>query len=349
VGEHGVTSQPQPPASEDRQSTDDQHDTLRGKLAELGSETPAERTAKVVVPWLFTIALHAAILLLGFVITWSVVMLGDDRDAPMIVADFDAIAYDPVALLDAAPVIDVETTIAPSPLDIAADPIDDPFDMPLEPLDRMPDVFGGPSPSDFAPPPVQGSASFLGVSTSNAQRVVYVIDASGTMIPYLPIVLKELASSLEQLTDQQSFSIVFFQRNEAIPMPPQRRLVRATTSEKRRALQWCDEIVASGRSNPLPAFEAALRMNPDVIFVLSQNITGSGIYEVDQEEVLQRLDRLNPMDRLTGQRSVQINCIQFLDPDPLDTLRKIAEHHGGPRGYKFLSRAELGLSVRDQP
>jgi hypothetical protein len=36
--------------------------------------------------------------------------------------------------------------------------------------------------------------------------------------------------------------------------------------------------------------------------------------------------------------------VQFLDPDPLDTLRKIAQAHGGERGFRFLDRAELGLS-----
>ncbi len=55
------------------------------------------------------------------------------------------------------------------------------------------------------------------------------------------------------------------------------------------------------------------------------------------------LDRLNPVDQATGVRGVRINCVQFLDPDPLDTLRKIAERHGGAGGYRFLDRAELGL------
>jgi hypothetical protein len=37
--------------------------------------------------------------------------------------------------------------------------------------------------------------------------------------------------------------------------------------------------------------------------------------------------------------------VQFLDPDPLDTLRKIAEVHGGPKGYRFLDRRQLGISA----
>lgn len=338
--------QPQRASASDSDTASDKADSLQAQLAAMGSESPAQRTANRVVPWLFTVALHAAIIALGFVITWSVVMNRDDDEHPVIVADFDAMSFDPVAMLDAAPTTTADELIAPSPLDVDETAVDEPFERVAEPIE-LDDMLQGPQQDVFAPPPVQGSASFLGVSTSNAQRVVFVIDASGTMIPYLPIVVKELAKSLDQLTEQQEFSIVFFQRNDAMLLPPQRRLVPANAQEIVRALDWIDEqIVPAGRSNPLPAFRAALRMKPDVIFVLSQNITGSGIYEVDQEEVLATLDQLNPVDRLTDRRAVQINCIQFLDPDPLDTLRMIAEEHGGPRAYKFLSRAELGLATR---
>ena len=62
--------------------------------------------------------------------------------------------------------------------------------------------------------------------------------------------------------------------------------------------------------------------------------------------LLAMLDQLNPLDPATNRRQCVINCIQFLDPDPLDTLKKIADIHGGPKGYKFLDRSELGLSTR---
>ena len=257
-------------------------------------------------------------------------------------------AFDPVAVLDAAPSIDDVAVHSPAELDVEAANVDDPFDMEAEVLDLLPESLTGASPSDFAPPPVQGAASFLGLSTSNAQRIVYVIDASGGMIPYLRVVLQELMRSLEGLTNQQSFSVVFFQQNEYLMVPPQRRWIPATDAEKRRVIEWIDaNVVPAGRSNPLAAFEVALRMKPDVIFLLSDNITGSGIYEIDQADLLARLDELNPVDRLTNTRPTQINCIQFLDPDPLETLRLIGEAHGGERGYKFLSRGELGLASQE--
>jgi hypothetical protein len=167
------------------------------------------------------------------------------------------------------------------------------------------------------------------------------------MIAYLQIVLQELARSLDALTPEQSFGIVFFQRSEALVVPPARRLVPATPEEKSRVLRWIDQnVIPAGRSNPIAAFEAAMQYRPEVIFLLSDNITGSGIFEIDQNELLAKLDELNPVERLTGRRRTIINCIQFLDPDPLDTLRRIAELHGSPRGYKYLSRRELGLAVR---
>ena len=83
-----------------------------------------------------------------------------------------------------------------------------------------------------------------------------------------------------------------------------------------------------------------------MLFLLSENITGSGEFEIDQADLLKLLDELNPVDRKTGRRVTLIKCVQFLDPDPLDTLLRIAQHHGGPDGYRFLSRAELGLKGR---
>lgn len=317
------------------------------KVVALGSESRRTRTAKTVVPWLMSIALHAGIIFAGTLVTWSVVMMTDNREPRNITADFDAMTFDPVVMLDAAPTMEDVNVTSPANIEMDVAPLDDPFDIEVDSIDLMPESLTGPAPSDFAPPPAQGSASFLGLSTSNARRVVYIIDASGGMIPYLRIVLQELARSLHALTDQQSFSVLFFQRNEYLMVPPNRRWIPATANEKKRVLAWIDDnVIPAGRSNPLAAFEVALRMNPDVIFLLSDNITGSGIYEIDQADLLKRLDELNPVDRLTGQRSTQINCIQFLDPDPLDTLRMIAEAHGGPRGYKFLGRGELGLATR---
>jgi hypothetical protein len=318
------------------------------RLSRLGAESSAERAAKRIVPWIASMALHLGLIFTGFLVTWTVVRLGEEGEIRVVVAEFEQVQHEPVTLLE--PELREET---PTPLELEIQPVDRLLEVlggeaAIAPPRLMPDVLMPPTDVSFTPsPPETGSASFMGISTPNASRVVYVIDASGTMIAYLQIVLRELARSLDGLTPSQSFGVVFFQENRAIQVPPRNRLIPATPDARSDALRWIREgenIIPRGRSNPVAAFEHAMQLKPDVIFLLSDNITGSGIYEIDQGELLARLEKLNPADRLTGNRRTLINCIQFLDPDPQDTLRRIAEAHGGPRGYKFLSRRELGLS-----
>lgn len=309
------------------------------------TETSAQQRAKRIVPWLVSFAVHAGIVFLGFVMTWTVVQMAGDQEGALVTADADIVTFEPVmpdeteVTEDDAEMVD-DLDLMPSDL-----PADELFvDIDPAPEGLAPEMPAAGNPADFSPPPVQGSVSFMGLSTNEAQRIVYIIDASGRMIPYLQFVIEELARSLASLGPQQEFGVVFIQRDEAVIVPP-RRLVPAGASERFRALEWIDRnIVPAGRSNPVAAFEAALQMNPDAVFVLSGNITGAGIYEVDQDDLLARIDQLNPVQRRTGERRTIINCIQFLDPDPLGTLVKIAEAHGGDNGYKFISRRELGLA-----
>lgn len=329
---------PKPPG------TDSRDEAIRQALAALGTESRAERRAKQIVPWIGTVGFHAGIILLGFLVTWSVVLFQSEDEPVQIVADFHAMNYEPVVELN--PDADEFEELNPTQDDLSLlefdDPLPDPFrDQAVEQLAAAPNPVAPPS-LDFTTTTVEGSASFMGVSASNAQRIAYVIDASGSMIAHLQFILHELERSLDALTEEQSFGIVFFQRNEALAVPPGRRLIAARPSEKSRALDWIDDnVIPSGRSNPIPALEQALRMQPDVIFILSVNITGAGHYEVDQRDLLARLDQLNPQNPSSGQRRTQINCIQFIHPDPLDTMKLIAQEHGGENGYKFLSLQEL--------
>ena len=86
-----------------------------------------------------------------------------------------------------------------------------------------------------------------------------------------------------------------------------------------------------------------MALKPEILFLLSADITGAGEYEISERSLLDAVDRLNPRDASTGRRPVRIECVQFLDPDPVGTLERLAREHGGIDGYKYLGRAELGL------
>lgn len=312
---------------------------LAGALASLGAETETERAVKRIAPWVVSVAIHAAVVALGFMVTWTMVQ-SDEKEQPVIVADFDAPTYEPVAALDRD---DLETEALETEW-LQEVPRPEALKMEVDPLQLISQADSRSTPTDFAPPLPRGSATFAGLMSSNARRIVYVIDASGSMIRSMNIVIEELARSLDGLSTEQSFAVIFFRGDEAVMVPPQ-RLVDATPDAKIQALTWINEnIVPGGRTNPVAAIEAALRLESDAIFLLSDNITGSGQFEIDQQDLLELLDQLNPVMTETGRRSTVINCIQFLYPDPLETLKKIAAQHGGPKGYKFLDARELGIA-----
>ena len=311
-----------------------------------GGQSSSEERVRRILPWAGSIALHLFLVIVAMIVTWTVVVKREEPP-PVIVADFESLAYDPIATIESPPV-EAERVETGVPEDLLSRPdVSSSIDDLLDVRPEAPAVEPTLAPPLEAAQPIAAaplSASFVGLSTSNARRIVYVIDASGSMMRALPVVLQELQRSLERLSPAQSFGLVFFQRNEALVAPPQGRLSPANRDVIRDRMEWISEnVIPEGRSNPLAALQAALDMKPDVIFLLSENITGAGEFEIDQSDLLAFLNDANPRERSSGRRRLQINCIQFLDPDPLDTLKRIADEHGGDRGYKFLDRQELGL------
>jgi hypothetical protein len=329
-------------------------DSLSRALAALGAETSTQRSVKRIVPWIISAAVHTGIIMLALAITYTVRHLPAKDESVLIVADFNALNYAPVVGSN-----DARTEVAgPMVKDLATPlPTGEQVTDRLRASEGLPNIDvsaalghsgisdgGVAALSQFAPKAGPISATFAGVTGSNARKIVYAIDASGSMISSFQIVIDELSRSLANLSPQQSFAVIFFQETRAIETPPAGRFVPATAEERSRVLKWINaNVVPAGGTNPLVAIEKALAIKPDVVFLLSQDITGYGQFEVDQQDLLSLLDKLNPRDSETGRRKTQINCIQFLDADPLDTMPAIAREHGGPNGYKFLSRKELGL------
>jgi len=190
--------------------------------------------------------------------------------------------------------------------------------------------------------PIQ--VDFVGLRASNARRIVYVVDASGSLIGSFPQVVEELRRSLMKLDPRQQFGVIFFQRGEAVTVPPGGALQPATPERLAEAVQWIDtKMIPTGRSNPIAALTAAMVLKPEIIFLLSADITGAGDFEISEKTLMEALDHLNPCDAATGNRPVRIQCVQFLDPDPTGTLERLAKIHGGANGYRYLGRKELGL------
>ena len=341
-------SQPAAPDPETDAIRIDKAESLAEALRRAGSRKGGD--ASGFVGWAVSAGLHLLVAVLAFLVTWTVVRWTETPREP-VTANFDSATFEPLASL-----ADLEPTAEPLAEAAALEPaVQESLEQALAeaaagPLDLIAGTGRERAASAAAVGIVAETATFAGLRATNARTIVYVVDASGSMIGSFRTVLDELGRSLAGLVPAQSFAVIFFQGNQAIAVPPANRLVPVSRSAAQQALEWARRnVIPSGRSNPVEAITRALALRPDCIFLLSSNITGAGQFEIDRNDLLATLDRLNPVDSGSGRRRSQIQCIQFLDPDPLDTMRTIAERHGGENGYKFLDRDELGLAAGEPP
>lgn len=115
---------------------------------------------------------------------------------------------------------------------------------------------------------------FFGLATEG-QSFVYVLDCSMSMNhPHdsefktrFRRMKQELVNSVTSLKPDQQFFIVFF-NHEAIPMPTD-RLVSAAPENLHHFLTWMDQVPARGDTDPTVALQLALRLQPDVIYFLT--------------------------------------------------------------------------------
>lgn len=319
--------------------------------ASVGEEV--RRTLAEVAPWAVSILAHLVLVVLALFLVWSTVLHEEEKpwEGEMSITDSPLIS--PV---DSEVIEPTEDTARPRtdpilqerPVDptIRNPGLDQPLAMPVPALPGPPSFTDGPG--DLAGPgnPMLGNVG---------RQTVFVIDASGSLIDTFPLVIHELKRLLHDLdrAEQErqadparrgqkpfAYAVVFF-RDDEVLVQDRRGLRTADPEAVGRSVRWLDGISPGGSTSPLPAIELALTYHPDTIIILSDNITGRGISELDADHLVDRV-----LDA-RGDRRITINTVQFLYPDPQEafggtgTLRRLAEETGGT--YKFVSDRELNL------
>jgi secreted protein with Ig-like and vWFA domain len=122
-------------------------------------------------------------------------------------------------------------------------------------------------------PPEGGKArtSLFGV-VGEGYKFVYALDRSGSMEGEpLRAVKEELIRSLSTLGSVHQFQIIFYNHQPTLlnPTGVSGRLAFATEENKRRVERFLDSIKASGGTDHAEAIKAAVRLRPDVIFLLT--------------------------------------------------------------------------------
>lgn len=153
------------------------------------------------------------------------------------------------------------------------------------------------------------------------QRIVFICDASGSMINMWASVKAELGVEIDKLPPASTFSIIIFLDGETVKEVGGNFLA-ASPENKLKAERFMDGVLTNGSTNPLFAVERAFQARPTVIHLLSD-----GDFP-DNDAVLRRIRRLNS----TGFVTIDTVCFA---PDPvaddanIQVLKEIASENDG--------------------
>lgn len=163
---------------------------------------------------------------------------------------------------------------------------------------------------------------FFGIHPEGT-RFIYVVDCSNSMnAPHEEAKTRfqrlklELLKSIGGLREDMQFYVIFFS-SEAFPMPAT-EMQFASPQNKQLYLHWVAKARAFGGTDPANALKHALKLRPDVIYLLTD-----GDFD---EKFGKRLDKIN-------KHRVAIHTFGFGDKAADKLLRHIAENNRGTYTY----------------
>jgi hypothetical protein len=185
----------------------------------------------------------------------------------------------------------------------------------LRRFNRLPDAHG------------LAQTSFFGIEAAG-RRFVYVLDRSGSMgepgNKPLRAAKDELVKSLDRLGGLHQFVLIFYNQEPSVfAGDAPGRLPFATDIEKAQARNFVEAISAQGGTNHYQALAKAVKLNPDVIFLLTDG---------EQKDDL-TADELADLRRMN--RSVaRIYVVQFASsPYASNALVRLAQENRGQHTY----------------
>ncbi len=159
-------------------------------------------------------------------------------------------------------------------------------------------------------------------SGAYGKRIVYIVDASGSMDFRLirqsrfRRVQTELETSILSLHESQKFAVILF--NDQARTQSRRVLRAATERNKTSAIRWIHGSEAGGDTKPQTAIKRALRMKPDTIYFLTD-----GVFQPVQAAALMK-----------RQKGLTVHTFTLGDSSGEAIMRRIADANRGQ--YRFI-------------
>ena len=314
------------------------------------------KTLVALMPWGISILFHVALIVVAFFLVWQTIIKTDEEQP--------VIPNSKLSESPGAPMVieEVQEESADSPMTV---PVVDPVV-----TDPQPTVTDTPIPTQLVGLTYAGGQSGgpLGNTTGNgdfganvfgnggnAKNIAFIVDASGSMVDVLPFVVNELKRVVNELVPAQNITIIMFSGDGVYEVPGGGGIkgLRACTPKfKEDIREWVTlqnfkfQTGGQGSQHVEAAITRGLSYKPQLVFLLSDNLTGGGqgggLHEIFQDDLMEAIEKAND-----HKPPAKFNTIQFLYEDPLvraglsGTLQLIAEETGG--NYKFIGETDLNL------
>ena len=207
------------------------------------------------------------------------------------------------------------------------------------------------------PPPGPAADAYSGCGQlyglPGAERVVYLVDASGSLVDTFPFMLDELRRCITSLQPEQSYAIVFFRGAEVVEVPPL-GMHKADTHALSRTVRWLDpqrkSLIPRGPARPDAALRRAFAYQPDAIVLVSDDLTGRVDPEGERLRLLQLITSVNLNHTVIHTAQLR-HRDPLATPDRMGTLELIAFTTGGT--HRYIREADLApatdVTVPDAP
>jgi len=308
------------------------------------SEPPETSRRKKPAAWLVSTLLHLVVLLLLAALSLSVHRPQDQvalSASPASAAEPESLETLELEALD-EPVETSQTEPTEAPMEI--DPLGDIPTPEVASLDPMATAFT-PDPADAISDAITSSAlssalasdseattKFCGVE-GGGNHFVYLVDSSQSMKNgRFESARRELLQSIDELKPDQRFYVIFYDTNVdrmcvSHPTEPDEYSVMASPKNKQAVRRWAMSVGLERGAPPDEALEFALKLRPDVIFLLSD-----GEFPQRIEDMMAEKNSVSNLFGDSGPISI-LHTIGYHSRDGETRMRRLAEANGGQYRY----------------
>ena len=172
-----------------------------------------------------------------------------------------------------------------------------------------------------------GTDSTPPTAPEDPARIVFLVDASGSLVDSLPQMLVWLNEALQTIEPGEQFAVFFFKSGKVIPVEPSGLIKPTRDAILALSENWLNPdrapVLPSGRSNPTHAIRAALKLDPTDMYVLSDESFAyfAGDTTSEQAQAL--------VTDAIGTSDVRVHGVQFFYRDQGSVLETLSNRYEG--------------------